>query len=92
MSDTREIHELQLAHGAAVWREIDGETVVLALESSTYLSLNATGSLLWHRLTAGTARAELIDVLVDHFEVERGIAAADVDTFIADCRRRGLLP
>jgi hypothetical protein len=75
----------------APWREIDGEVIALDLESSRYVALNPTASLLWQRLAAGATREQLVDTLLDEFEVARDRAAADVDAFLAELSERGLL-
>jgi hypothetical protein len=82
---------IQVKDGAAVWRRIDDETVVLALDTSMYLGLNQTASELWPRLVAGTTRRDLVDHLVEAFEIDDERANADVDMFIEQCRRHHLL-
>ncbi len=72
-------------------RAIKDETIVLDLRSSTYLSTNPAGTVLWHELEAGTTRSRLVRALLEEFEVSEEQAAADVDAFLEDCQRRGLL-
>jgi Coenzyme PQQ synthesis protein D (PqqD) len=73
------------------WREVEGELIVLDLRESRYLAINRTGHALWGALVEGATRAELIDRLVDAFEVDRPRAATDVDAFTAELESRGLL-
>lgn len=82
---------IKVREGAAVWRELDGETVVLDLEHSTYLGLNATGTLLWPAMVDGASTERLVDLIVDRFGVGRQQASADVAAFVAECRRRRLI-
>ena len=82
---------LKLRSADLAARGFEDETIVLDLRSSTYLTANASGSLLWSRLQAGSTRAELIDALLAEFEVDAARAAQDVDAFVAECRRRDLL-
>lgn len=82
---------IKVREGAAVWRELDGETVLLHLESSLYLGLNKTGTVLWPAMVAGTTRDELVARLVDAYGVEEEHAARDVDAFLDACRQQGLL-
>lgn len=72
-------------------RRFEDETVVLDLQSSMYLSTNATGTVLWEALQRGATRTQLIELLLGEFEVERAQAEADLDAFLAECRRRDLL-
>ncbi|TQN37944.1 coenzyme PQQ synthesis protein D (PqqD) [Blastococcus colisei] len=83
--------ELRVRRDAAVWREIDGETVVLDVASGSYLGLNATGSQLWGALVEGASRADLVSLLVQHFAVTPEEAGRDVDQFLDTCRARGLV-
>lgn len=83
--------ELRLRDAAVSWREIDDEVVVLDLVRSEYLSVNASGAVLWTLLAEGTTHAALVDALVERFGVDRPRAAADVDAFLARARERRLL-
>lgn len=73
------------------WREIDGEVVILDIERSHYLNLNATGCALWLILADGATRRQLVDKLIDEFDVAEATAREDVDAFIVSCRENGLL-
>lgn len=68
-----------------------GEVVVLDLKSSTYLSVNDSGSAIWRRLQEPASRDQLIDAVVEQFDVERNIAEADVDSFLDTLESRGLI-
>lgn len=83
--------ELKLRSSDLASRGFKEETVVLDLRSSTYLATNPAGSTLWRLLERGATRSQLIAALLAEFEVEEREAAADVDAFIGDCARRGLL-
>jgi hypothetical protein len=56
-----------------------------------YVAANPTGARLWRALAAGTDRDTLVAGLVESFEVPQAAAAADVDRFLAELRKRGLL-
>lgn len=72
-------------------RKISGEVVVLDLESSRYLTINGSGVLLFDMLHEEHDRDELVAALLAAFEVDEDTAVRDVDTFIADLSRAGLL-
>ena len=65
--------------------------VALDLRESRYLAVNRTGKLLWAALAEGTTRDDLVDRLVDAFDIERARAEHDVDAFTAELDSRGLL-
>ena len=82
---------VKLREGAASWREIDGETILLDLDSSKYLGLNRAGTVLWSAIVQGSSREQLIAGLAAEFDLDIAHAARDVDAFIAACRERNLL-
>ena len=83
--------KLQLNTDAVSWREVDGEIIALTHASSEYMSTNGTGAIVWKALVAGASRDELVELLVTAFGVDASRAAADVDAFVDDLTRRGLL-
>lgn len=82
---------IKVRESAAVWRQIDDETVLLALDSSTYMGVNHTGTQLWPAMVEGATRAELVGRLVSRFDVDEQRAAEDVEAFVQACRDLGLL-
>jgi Coenzyme PQQ synthesis protein D (PqqD) len=80
----------QLREGL-VAREFENETVILDLRTSSYLTSNRVGRLIWRELERGTTCSQIVTAVVDTFEVDRERAAADVDVFLDECRRRGFL-
>lgn len=66
-----------------VMREIDGETVLLDLASSSYFASNRTGSFLLQLLRTERDRDELVAELEREFGIGPTEAAADTDTFVA---------
>jgi Coenzyme PQQ synthesis protein D (PqqD) len=73
------------------WREIDKEVVAVDIDSSTYLSTNGSGALLWLELAQGTTREALVERLAQAYLIDSGRAASDVDGFLAELRGQGLL-
>jgi hypothetical protein len=80
------LHEERLA-----WKEVDGETLLLDLETSLYLSVNPSATVLWRLLAEGSTRDALIQALRDAYELDEARATEDVDAFLADCRARKFL-
>lgn len=73
------------------WREIDSDIVILDGRDATYLTLNGSGALLWRRLAGTASRDELVEALLESYEVDRATAAADTDAFLAALTEQGLL-
>jgi len=73
------------------WREIDGDLVILDLRSSTYLTTNSSATVLMQQLTEERTLQQLIQALVDTFDIPEWRAHRDVKTFIDELGGRGLL-
>ncbi len=82
---------LKLRDDALDWREVDGQVVVLDRAGSVYLAVNAAGAALWPAIVAGATRPQLVQILLDTFDVEGARAERDVDAFLASLRERDLL-
>lgn len=91
MEDANGSRVLKVRDGSVVWRELDGESVLLDVAAATYLGTNTSGTLLWRALVDGATHDQLVHRLVDEYEVDEGVAADAVDDFVSACRRRGLL-
>lgn len=66
-----------------VWRQVGDEVMVLDIDTSEYLSVNASGAVLWPLLTQGCRREDLERALVEHFAVDEATACADTERFLA---------
>jgi hypothetical protein len=53
--------------------------------------INASGATLWPSLVEGATREELVQQLVDRYDLAAGDAAADVDAFLDSLASRSLL-
>jgi hypothetical protein len=82
---------MRLREQDLVWREIDGEIVLLDLLSSKYLMINKTGSFLLQLLATEHDQQSLADALAERFGVTPEVAAADTAAFLAVLRDRRLL-
>ncbi|TDE07474.1 PqqD family protein [Jiangella asiatica] len=82
---------MKLRSDGVSWREIDGETVILDLSSSTYLKTNQAGSTLMRLLAEDRSSDELAEGLVDAFGIPADRARADTEAFIRMLRERKLL-
>lgn len=73
------------------WRLVDDEVIALDLRTSRYLGLNPTAALLWETIAAGTTETDLVDRVIEAFDVGRDQATADVRAFVGDLTSRDLL-
>ena len=82
---------LRLRREGLDWREIEGEIVALVADTSTYVSANSSGALVWNALAAGATVEQLVDTLVERYDIAPERARADVEAFLETLRTRGLL-
>ncbi len=84
-------YQYQLRKDDLVWRGVDGETIILDLRTSLYLSLNSAAAYLWQSLEKGATERQMAESLSVQFGIEEERATADVKAFITCCRERDLL-
>ncbi|MDQ3936607.1 MAG: PqqD family protein [Actinomycetota bacterium] len=53
--------------------------------------MNKTGSVLWQAVARGATRRELIELLVQRYELDEEAAGAHVDDFVSALARSGVL-
>jgi len=73
------------------YRRIAGELFVVDAAGSRLHELNGTAALIWDCLAAGKGRDGAAARLAAEFEVDAGTAGADVDAFIEELLKAGLL-
>ncbi|MGH9313768.1 MAG: PqqD family protein [Vicinamibacterales bacterium] len=76
---------------AAVFRELDGEAVLLNLDTGTYFGLNDVGTRMW-RLIEQHGRLDAVrDAIVGEFEVDTSTAERDLLALAAALHEKGLV-
>lgn len=77
-------------------REIAGTWVVVPLgqrvvEFNGLMTLSESGALLWRSLEAGAEFEELVNAILEEYEVDIATAKADVNDFISEIDKKGLI-
>ena len=75
----------------AVFRELDGEAIILHLDTGLYFGLDVVGTCIWRGLERQESVAAVVGALVAEFEVEEVQAGRDVVRLIDELAGRGLL-
>ena len=73
------------------WRIIEGEAVILSLESKVLRGLNPVGSRVWELIDGRRNVEEIVGVIVSEFDVSREAAARDVTGFVQELLDKGLV-
>ncbi len=76
-------------------REIGGESIVVPVGSRTVdlrgiIKLNDTAAFLWKKLEKECSRQQLVDDLLQEFDVDEQTASHDVDKFIENLNQNNL--
>jgi hypothetical protein len=72
-------------------RELDGESVLLNLDSERYFGLDETGTRMWAALTTSKSIEEALEKLVDEYDVESELLREDLNELIEKLRDHGLV-
>jgi hypothetical protein len=75
----------------SAWRLIAGEAVILSLDTKVLRGLNDVGSRVWDLIDGQRTVDDIVDVIIEEFDVPRAQAAADVDVFTRELLDKGLV-
>ena len=84
------------ANDEMILREIAGQHILVPVGSAAVklngvIDLNDSGLLLWNRLRTECTEQELVDAVLEEYEINRETAAADVKEFLEQMRQVGAL-
>lgn len=82
---------LQVNSPSVVWEDFNDEVVIVNLESGQYFSARDAGAAIWRRAANGYSTAELLQEVLNIYDVEQSIAAAAIDTLITEARNQNLI-
>ena len=74
-----------------MFRELEGESVILDLDSESYFGLNQVGTRAWQVLAEGGPIQDAYDALLAEFEVDAETLRADLLELVDDLAGRHLL-
>ena len=72
-------------------QEVDGEMVLLDMNSENYFGLDAVGTDIWQAMQENTNLNEVLAVLLEQYEVEESVLKADLLAFVVKLQESGLL-
>lgn len=71
--------------------DIDGETVMMSIENGKYYGLDTIGSRIWELIEKPIKVSNLIDTLLDRFDVDRETCEKDVLKFLNELKEDKIL-
>jgi hypothetical protein len=78
-------------HPNMVSAEIGGEAVMMSIEQGAYFGLNPLATRIWALLATPQTGAEMIEVLLDEYDVSRNVLMIDMQKFMLDMLARDLV-
>ena len=64
--------------GDVLIRELDGEAVLLHLETGTYFGLNPVGTRIWQLIAEGYSLEQVLETLSGEYDVDRRVLETDL--------------
>ena len=65
-----------------LFQELDGELVLLSLDTAEYFSLNEVGAKLWILITSGWSMRDILISFINQFDASEEQLAADIEVFL----------
>jgi hypothetical protein len=72
-------------------RHLDGESVLLNLETERYFGLDSTATRMWELVTTSTTIELAYEKLVEEFEVEPAVLRTHLTDLLSELKENGLL-
>jgi len=72
-------------------QEVDGEMVLLDMESENYFGLDEVGTAIWQAMQEKETLQEVLDILMEQYEVEAEVLERDLSDFIGKLLESGLV-
>ncbi|MEA1953786.1 MAG: PqqD family peptide modification chaperone [Campylobacterota bacterium] len=63
-------------------QEVDGEMVLLDMNSENYFGLDAVGTSIWQAMEKNRSLKEVLDVLLEEYDVEYDVLEKDLLLFV----------
>ena len=70
---------------------VDGEVVILDMVQGVYFGLNATGAYVWQLVQSPRTVGQLVDALLDEFDVSPDRCRREVDELLGEFINKGLV-
>lgn len=77
--------------GDVLFRDLEGDAVLLDLASGRYFGLNPVGTRVWTLLASGATVDAAIAALAAEFDADAGQIARDVEALLTEMATRGLV-
>ena len=84
-------HQLFTISDDVLFQEVGGETVLLDLGSENYFGLDEIGTRIWSLLREAKNADEILDVLLQEYEVDKVTLESDLNELLGKLLEAGLI-
>src|SRR5260221_12325129 len=74
-----------------IFRELDGEAIILNLSTGTYFGLDAIGARMWMLFARSEPLERVVGALADEYDVDRATLERDVIDLVSELMTKGLV-
>ena len=82
---------VKVAEGRQLSTTLAGEVVILDIERGVYYGLDTVGAEVWTRLQSPSTLGDLVDHVVNRYDVDRSTADADIQSLLRELLALGLI-
>ena len=72
-------------------QEVDGEMVLLDMESENYFGLDEVGTAIWQAMQEKETLQEVLEALLEQYDVEAEVLERDLSDFVTKLLESGLV-
>jgi hypothetical protein len=83
-------HSVRVPEGV-VFRELDGETVILNLESGTYFGLDPIGTRIWQLCQERGSLRSVLAAMLEEFDASADVIQSDILALVDELSAQGLI-
>lgn len=89
--DASSLNNRALVPDAVITRELDGETILLNLDTGIYFGLDKVGTDVWRAIRTVGTLGEALDLVQSEYDVEPAVLRVDFLRLIDELLAKGLL-
>ncbi|MGM0652836.1 MAG: PqqD family protein [Bacillota bacterium] len=74
-----------------VWRNLEGEAVLLNPHSGKYYGLNEVGCSFWEKVDGKSSLESIVELLLEEYDVDRGTLEQDLEELVQELEKREII-
>lgn len=87
----RSLEDAAIPNPRVLCKELEGEAVLLDLDSETYFGLNETGARFWALLASGSSLGRVLETMGEEYDAPLEVLHRDLEQLLGELERLGLI-